>query len=493
MLRGLGILTACALLLAGCVAPPEDIEAASFDDALRATQRLVSFDATGVLPLDEDFRDMVVRVAQVGEDGPEPTLGVLADGTIFITAGGADTLARSTDHGKTWDLVTTGTLLSAPKASLDPWMWVDPATDRIINAPLYVACTWMTWSDDAGETWDEFNPVAGCVQGIPAHDHQKITSGPPAEGVETSGFESVIYYSYNSFRDEGTWIQTSFDGGETFTMGQAVHPSSCHGGIAGPVAVGPDGTAYSPKPTCDGLEMAVSKDSGATWTLASIEDVGSANALAHMTDAAVDNANNAYATWNGEDGDAYITRTTDRGETWSKAIRVSPPDVTVTAHNVITAGDTGRVAVAYLGTRADSSKWDDQHAEAADDKAVWHLFLSVTEDALAADPVWTTVQVTPDEDPVQIGNIWLSGGGEDSRNLLDFIDMVQRDGRIYIGYADGCDACKSASESRGREAAVAMVERGPSLLGGLLGPLGDLLDDDADEAGTRLPLGIPLE
>ena len=490
MLRGSGVASIVAILaLAGCVQPPAEVEAASVGSVGGLAQRVVSFDASGLLPLDPDFADVEVRIAPVGYSGPEPTLGVLSDGTIFVTAGGAANLARSVDHGAAWELVSTGDPVMAPKASLDPWMWVDPWTDRIINAPLYVACTWMTWSDDGGATWD-FNPVTGCVQGVPAHDHQKVTSGPPPEGVATDGYPNVIYYSYNSFRGEGTWIQQSYDGGRTFTLGQAVHAASCHSGIAGPVAVGADGTAYSPKPTCDGIEMATSRDGGATWTLATVEDVGSANALAHMTDAAVDAAGQAYATWTGEDGFAYMTRTTDQGETWSKPLRASPPGVNSTAHNVIIAGESGRVAVAYLGTRADTSGWEEKHAEAADPEARWHLFLSVTEDALAESPAWTTVQVTPDDDPVQIGPIWLSGGSEPSRNLLDFIDMVERDGRVYIAYADGCDKCKSADTSRGDEAVVAIVERGPSLRGGVLEPLAGVVDAALPDKGLlpTLPL-----
>ncbi|HVM46009.1 MAG TPA: sialidase family protein [Candidatus Thermoplasmatota archaeon] len=493
MFRGLPLALILSLVAAGCIQAPE-VQTAAVDPAGALGGRVVTFDASGLLPLHPDFVDVDVRISPVGWNGPEPTLGVLSDGTIFITAGGADKLARSTDHGMTWELITTGDPLRAPKTSLDPWMWVDPITDRIYNAPLYVVCTWATWSDDKGASWD-FNPVMGCVEGIPAHDHQKITTGPPAEGVSTNGYENVVYYSYNSFRREGTWVQASFDGGRTFTFGQSVHPPSrCNSGVAGPVAVGPDGTAYSPKPTCEGIAIAVSKDSGATWTRSTVEDVGAVPALAHMTDAAVDLGNNAYATWNGEDGFAYITRTTDRGDTWSKPIRVSPPGVNSTVHNVITAGESGRVAVAYLGTRADTTKWEEKDAEAADDKAVWHLFLSITEDALAESPVWTTVQVTPDDDPVQIGPIWLSGGSNPSRNLLDFIDMVERDGRIYIGYADGCDACTKASESRRREATVAIMETGPSLLGGMLAPLTGLVEgaqaQPAQARAPALPLGL---
>lgn len=330
----------------------------------------------------------------------------------------------------------------------------------------------MTWSDDAGATWDA-NLVTGCAAGIPGHDHQKITTGPPAAGVTTEGYPNVLYYSYNSLRKDGTWIARSLDGGRTFELGQLVHPASCHSGIAGPVAVGRDGVAYSPKPTCDGLALAVSKDSGATWELSYVNDAGSVDALAAMTDAAVDAGQNAYATWTGADGLPYLTHSTDAGATWSKPMRVSPPEITGSTHNVLVAGDAGRVAIAYLGTRADTSGWNGTSAQDADPTALWHLFLSVTENALTQAPIWTSIQITPDDDPVQVGQIWLSGGSMRSRNLLDFIDMVERDGRVYIGFADGCARCEKDTDSRGSEATVAYLLEGPSLRESALGPLAD--------------------
>jgi hypothetical protein len=108
------------------------------------------------------------------------------------------------------------------------------------------------------------NPIAGC--GLPAHDHQKITAGPPAPGVETDGYPNVVYYAYNgAFRGlvgvdgvdttdalDGTWVSTSRDGGQTFLDAVRVFdPSPCKSGINGPVEVGPDGTRVRFVPIVD--------------------------------------------------------------------------------------------------------------------------------------------------------------------------------------------------------------------------------------------------
>ena len=73
---------------------------------------------------------------------------------------------------------------------------------------------------------------------------------------------------------------------------------------------------------------------------------------------------------------------------------------------------------------------------------VWYLYVATTYDGGAT---WTTVNATPN-DPVQRGTI--CGGGfngcdNGTRNLLDFNDAsVDKQGRVLIGYADGClDSC----------------------------------------------------
>ncbi|HVL88008.1 MAG TPA: sialidase family protein [Candidatus Thermoplasmatota archaeon] len=481
-MRGkVGILAALSMVVAGCVgAPQEDLSSASVVQPLPVDPSSVAHTLAGVAAVPEAFQSLRVRLALTGYNGAEPTIGVTSDGTIFATssvptasaAGRAATLhhqlVRSRDHGLTWEPV--GDVVVGPKANLDPWMWVDPITNRVYNAPLYVVCTWASWSDDLGQTWTA-NPLTGC--GPPAHDHQKLTTGPPPPGVTTMGYPNVVYYSYNSFRDEGTWISTSLDGGRTWSLGGVAHPSDCHAGVAGPVAVGIDGTAYSPKPACKGANVAVSRDGGRSWEVTGrIDDYGIQEPLAVNPHIATDSAGNAYLVYPGLDNLLYVSVSTDAGRTWSKPIRASPPQVTGTVFSVITAGEPGRVAIAYLGTDADTSRWGGNghppSPENADESTVWHFYLTMSENALDADPLFVSQRVTPEDDPVQIGCVWQSGGGNPCRNLLDFIGMTQHEGRPYVVFADGCDRCTSASESRLRRVTVAILEDGPGLLGGTL-------------------------
>jgi hypothetical protein len=83
------------------------------------------------------------------------------------------------------------------------------------------------------------------------------------------------------------------------------------------------------------------------------------------------------------------------------------------------------------------------------------------------------MRISPD--PVQIGSICLNSGdcrdiGGSNRNLLDFNDLhIDRDGRVYIAFADGCTGdCavgnnSTPEDSRSRRGSVYYLSNGPSL------------------------------
>lgn len=476
------LLLVATLLVAGCVQSP--VETAGVDvDTSGATglAAVVSATASGaIVPVSDAFADLRLRVEMLDFDSPEPTIGVTSDGSIFIPGPGAG-IMRSQDGGRTWEDVTDDGA-TGPKANLDPWIFVDPITDRVFLAPLYVACTHLSWSDDLGASWEN-NPAGGC--GLPAHDHQKVVAGPPAEGVTTDGYPNVVYYAYNgAFRGtlglapvdsplDGTWVSRSLDGGRTFDLGRMVIPAD-PSGINAPPHVASDGTVYLASTSADGVVVAVSRDSGGTWELAEAgHDVGSNPYLAVNPNVATDASGNAYLVWPGEDALMYMSVSRDAGRSWSPSVRVSPPSVTSTAWSVLVAGADGVVTVAYAATDADTSSWETPQAQDAAPDTRWHMVMSTTLDGLAADPAFTTVRVSAADDPIQVGCIWLSGGGEECRNLLDFIGIVQHEGRIHLVYPDGCpEGCKDGPErseflvfaGRPSRATVAIVESGPSVL-----------------------------
>ena len=80
-------------------------------------------------------------------------------------------------------------------------------------------------------------------------------------------------------------------------------------------------------------------------------------------------------------------------------------------------------------------------------------------------PTFTTYQVTPTDDPVQVGCIAMRSGVIECRNLLDFIDTgAAPDGRFYAAYTEGCTkGCAEnphamPSDSRDIQTALASID-----------------------------------
>lgn len=394
---------------------------------------------------------IVFRVSDTGVEGAEDNIGVLGDGTIFTQKGLAT--MRSADDGETWENVAPP--LNSQQ-TLDPMLFVDPWRGYVFVDHLYVACSQLSWSTDAGETWLQ-NPAA-C--GRPGNDHQKVASGPNMLGLPVPN----VYYSYSI---PGVWVSRSTDGGVTWTSHPVVGVTDervPHN--TGPVHADEEGNVYVPYYMCDGegyMGVGVSHDFGVTWSfVVAAEDPGTCYDVDPGLWTDVDGT--VYLAYHRETGVKYVF-STDAGETWSAPVVVSPPSLKSFVHVDAVAGDAGRLAIVYRAT-PDSAKGPDL----ADGWAAWHLYVSFVENATSAAPTIRTAIVNDPSDPVQRGPLCTAGvtcyGG--SRNLLDFIDIaVGPDGRVYPTYSDGCDAvCVTPADSRERLGLVGVQAEGPRLFVG---------------------------
>ncbi|HLE97776.1 MAG TPA: sialidase family protein [Candidatus Thermoplasmatota archaeon] len=467
--------------LAGCLSSPVE-QAATSAELPSASPAYVVTDATGALvtpPSDSPLADPIRLVERLlGQRGGEPNIGATSSGAVFVTAGHAT--MRSTDLGATWEEVFN---LSAalpqlpPQAgparvtrSSDPMLWVDPITDRVFTdhmSGLY--CSNLFWSDDDGAKWT-MRPWA-C--GIPVNDHQKVATGaygPMLAKPPNPVYDTVVYYCYNKL--VSTQCAVSYDGGLSFPVDRTVAVGFLDGcgGINGHPAAAPDGTVYVPmNEGCDAPYVGVSQDNGLSWEVRKGPDDHGAEEI--DPDVTVTPDGTAYYVWRGSDHLQYLARSKDRFETWEGPWRVSPPHVTSTVFTGITSGDDGKIALAFLGT--DDT---DEYAQEAPPETRWHLYVTYSLDAASEAPTFATTQVTPEEDPVQVGCVWLaggSGGERECRNMLDFIDVTSdREGRVYVAFTDGCTLeCAGYLEvdemnSRRRDGAVAAIADGPLLVGG---------------------------
>ena len=420
--------------------------------------------------------------SDVGEQGAEPSIGVTSSGCIFFIA--FEKEMRSCDHGESWEDV------AGPMCAFqtnDPWGWVDPVTDRIFNVQMQgLETSWICWSDDDGETWVGNQHDSGTT---PLNDHIKLGSGiwtgvgpyGAMGGISSNIYETAVYYCYNKLA--GIFCFTSFDGGATFEAGgQIIGLATTNGGLHGAITTAPDGTVYLP-PRVQTPTIIFSKDNGFSWEERYMgEDVGTPS-IRKNGEVAADTESNAYNVWVGNDQGVYMSRSIDSGNTWDQtSIRVSPVEVISATFPHTSAGDPGRIAITYLGSEnstelekpdIDGNPWDG-NAHYATTNVSHYLYVTYSLNALDENPIFHTQRVS--SDPVQVGSICLNSGdcrsneGGSNRNLLDFNDLhIDLEGRVYIGFADGCTGtCASgndttASNSRDRLGSVYYLGNGPSL------------------------------
>lgn len=324
----------------------------------------------------------------------------------------------------------SSTLTSA--ASLDPILFTDRKTGRTFVSQLSADCSLVAFSDDDGANWTQ-NPV-GC--GIAAGaDHQTVGGGPWSKsGVGgTALYPHSAYYCAQAIAT--AQCSASRDGGLTWGASVPIYNATACGGLHGHLKVSPDGTAYVPNADCGGQQAVVaSTDNGTTWAVRKVP--GSKTQDESDPSVATGASNKVYlgyaqdtSTKTTSSSAPYVAASADRGATWTNIKDVSNGVVNNVQFPTMVAGDDNRAALAFLGT---TTAGDDQ---AATFSGVWHLYVSTTTDGGAT---WTLNDVTG-SDPVQRGCIWLGGGSNTCRNLLDFMDAsVTRNGRVVVGFADGC-------------------------------------------------------
>lgn len=129
-----------------------------------------------------------------------------------------------------------------------------------------------------------------------------------------------------------------------------------------------------------------------------------------------------------KDGHPRISVSRDQGHTWTQPSDVGAQlGIQNIVFPAVVAGDSNRSAFAFDGTTISGGGYN-QPAFAG----VWCLYMAVTYDG---GVTWTTINITPN-DPIQRGGIRGSGT---CRNLLHFFDAtIDKQGRIVIGYDDGC-------------------------------------------------------
>jgi|GEM_PF-826575 len=428
----------------------------------------------------------------IGDDAGEPSIGCnwtsekfFANSLFNIPNGGTTTYYGGFDANMlrvifndcsspakaTWENKPL-VLAATPRGVGDPILFTDNVTGRtFVSQEESAAGSTTDVTDNDGDT---FMPSqgAGAFSGF---DHQTIASGPyrgtpPATATyPATGNKRAVYYAAQNVADAR--ISRSDDGGITFLPSLPMYTTADCGGLHGHTKVTPDtattrangqvGTVYVPNNACGGTDLVahadgqqaaiVSEDNGVTWAIRKIP--GSDTTSNRDPSIGIASDGTVYFGMQSKDGHARISVSKDQGRTWTAPFDVGAQlGIQNIVFPAVVAGDPARAAFAYYGSTTAGN-----HAD-ANFPGVWYLYLSVTYDGGQS---WSTFNVTPN-DPIQRGGI-CNGTSETCRNLLDFFDAtIDKEGRILIGYDDGCiDACiNGGANSFTKKAAIARQSGG---------------------------------
>jgi len=373
--------------------------------------------------------------AGVGSGAGEPSIGVNWDSHNVMYQAGLRTLRVGFDDSTSpalasWEAVES---LFTGVFSFDPIMYTDSLTGRTVVSQLVSAegyppgCSLTAFTDDDGENW---TPSQGC--GIPAgSDHQTLGGGPFAHiPGGTSPLDlahpGAVYYCAQELVT--AFCSLSIDGGLTFGDGVPIYTLVDCGGLHGHVKVGPEGVVYVPNKGCGPHQaVVVSEDNGTTWH---VRQVPTSSPGTSDPSVGIGASGRVYFGYGASDGHAHVAVSYDHGVHWLNDIDVGAQQgIQNMVFPAVVAGDDDRAAFAFLGTRTPGN------FQGPDFDGEWHLYVASTFDG---GQTWITADATP-KDPVQRGCIWLQGGSNPCRNLLDFMGAtVDAVGRVLVGFADGC-------------------------------------------------------
>jgi hypothetical protein len=397
------------------------------------------------------------------ESVSEPTMGVNIGSNKAYMLFTLDTLEASFDDftspaTATWRNLGRG---GAPTTA-DPFLTVDQhrlpdgsANNRVWIAQLLAATSYMAHNDrQESTTWTRSLTGPGEIHGV---DNQSIAVGPypnnqkPSTARSDANYPHAMYYCSHS--GANAFCSRSDDGGLTFNTSKPIFPLAGACSNHGHVKVGPDGTVYVPmNNSCEGAEgVSISIDAGETWHYITVPGT-----VSGRWDSSIAIANDGKTVYYGygeesDDRAMIIKGTLDKSDPSAPTIRWQVPAVDVGAaaglvnivFPTVVAGDPDRAAFLFHGTTTEGDSGDQASFPA---NAEWYLYVATTFDGGKS---WQLRNITPG-DPTQRGSICDGGTGcdndPDDRNLLDFMDAdIDGEGRILVGYSDGCvDACVGA-------------------------------------------------
>lgn len=407
----------------------------------------------------------------VADDAGEPSIGVNWNtekvfngipngGTVNYFGGFLPYMLRVTfddsasPANATWEQAPL-TIANAPRVFGDPILFTDHETGRTFVSQLIGLTPLGSTTEITDNDGHSFLPSEG--SGLPSNiDHQTFGGGPyhaPIPSGANPLYKNAVYYCSQSVAEAGCSL--SIDGGLTFGPFVPIYTSADCAGLHGHVKVAADGTVYIPNKGCGGdpdnpgselddplfhangrNAVVVSEDNGTTWDVRKIPTADTASDRDPSVAVATDGT--LYFAYKAKNGHSRVAVSPDKGLTWINDTDVGAQlGIQTSVFQAAVAGDPNRAAVAFFGTTTPGNNWDQP-----DFPGVWYLYIATTFDG---GVTWTTQNATPG-DPIQRGGICGDGA---CRNLLDFFDAtIDKEGRVLVGYDDGCISSNCISGER---------------------------------------------
>ena len=410
-----------------------------------------SFSAPVVMPFPADVDQGNIGEPSVDVDPSNGNIYITSPTGIPCGSSTAECIAfwRSTDGGVSFTQ-------PAPNAFVHPLGGGDSdvihdGLGHVLAADLRSLIDTGIWrSVDQGSTW------TGTDMG-PCSDREWIAwGGPNAPTGPLTIYETqnsgacvpgALFQFWRSIDDGQTFIPVGVVGANDLAALGYTADATVEGGVEARLAVDlVSGALYiawatqaiedATNATTRILVVSRSADGGATWTshLAYAGPLGTSiqNLFPVI---AVDHGGNVYAAFSTQlDGQlmgVFLTKSTDRGISWTAAQRVNPTDQSA-VFPAIAAGDNGRVDLVWIGTSGTS---------VSDPSNQWNIYLGQTRNAGGR---WSAGQISTQV--MHRGDICNRGlncnifGG--NRDLADFISVtVDADGNANAVWTD--DASQS--------------------------------------------------
>ncbi len=403
-------------------------------------QRPGTAPATGPRPAVSSFT--------TGIQATEPSIAILPDGRIAY---------QGWDRPATGEVGTSHVFVGGPRepwrdispspapATHDPYLNSDPATGRIFSSSLKLPgeldpdafCAVVTFTDDDGANWISAPPI--CADDL---DRPRLITSKPIT-TRLDGYPNLVHLCYFLGETDGQSCARSVDGGRTFQPSGSIPPDGCDSGSAGALfghlATDAKGTLYLGRMSCGRPMIAISTDEGQTWVDHAMGPRGW-NGYADVA-VAVDDDGVIYGLWVSNDRLPYLAISRDAGSTWTDPIYVAPPGVTEANLPVMEVGIGGHLAMgALVSLDAPAGIKPSLAAQCVAspcreargyENVTWHASMTITTDALAADPLFISAVLNDPARPIVRGTC---GPGRCKADA-DFIDVaIDAAGQPWLAY-----------------------------------------------------------